>query len=33
MASGIDRKRLALGVLAVALSAFGWWFGSALQPA
>jgi len=33
MASGIDRKRLALGVAAVLLSALGWWFGSALHPA
>src|SRR6185312_5149119 len=32
MASGIDRKRLALGVAAALLSALGWWFGSALHP-
>lgn len=32
MASRLDRRRLALGLLAVALSALGWWFGSGLQP-
>lgn len=32
MASRLDRKWLALGLLAVALSALGWWFGSGLQP-
>ncbi len=32
MASGIDRKWLATGLLAVTLSALGWWFGSGLQP-
>ena len=32
MASGIERKRLAWGLLAVALSATGWWFGSGLHP-
>lgn len=32
MASGSERKMLALGLSAVALSALGWWFGSGLQP-
>ncbi|HEU4670134.1 MAG TPA: nitrilase-related carbon-nitrogen hydrolase [Dyella sp.] len=32
MASGADRRRLAAGPAAVALSALGWWFGSGLQP-
>lgn len=32
MASRLDRKWLATAMLAVALSALGWWFGSGLQP-
>lgn len=32
MASRLDRKGLALGLAAVALSALGWWFGSGLAP-
>lgn len=32
MASRLDRKGQALGLLATALSALGWWFGSGLQP-
>lgn len=32
MASRLDRKWLALGLAAVALSALGWWFGSGLRP-
>ncbi|WP_431637930.1 nitrilase-related carbon-nitrogen hydrolase [Dyella sp. KULCS107] len=32
MASRLDRKGLALGLAAVALSAPGWWFGSGLAP-
>lgn len=32
MASRLDRKGLAAGLAAVALSALGWWFGSGLAP-
>ena len=32
MASNADRKRLALGLIAVVLSALAWWFGSGLHP-
>ena len=32
MASRLDRKGLALGLAAMALSALGWWFGSGLAP-